>query len=376
MSDTCGDASLGIGDYLTAFFTSETIEGISHKKRAEVAKCQAAGGREPDAEGLSIGDKNLLSRITYSSGPIPRQVFAPYVDVLLGDFDQFKLYEHADTVGYYFTLAFIVGAEGGGCRASWGGKVLLDQDLPLLRDIVALKEHGGDIIISFGGADGSDLAQRCTSEDALLEQYQAVVNRYALQRIDLDVEGAAALDKVSVQRRNGALARLKAFHPSLQIQYTLPVMPEGLTEGGLAILRDATAHKLTPDRVNVMAMDYGIGSQNMGKSAKEAMTQTVRDLKRIFPGKKNEEYWAMIGVTPMIGVNDTKEVFQVADARALLDFAREKNISLISMWSANRDHPCAEGVNALYQCTQVSDPPLAFSKVFHGFLSYSSAAKR
>lgn len=165
MADSCGDASLGFLDYLVAAFTSETIEGIQHKKEAAVAKCRAAGGKGPVATDLSVQDRNLLARITYSSGPIPRQVFAPYVDVLLGDFDQFKLAQHADSVSYHYTLAFIVGAEGGGCRAAWGGKVLLDQDLPLLRDIVSLKEHGGDIIISFGGAGGSDLAQRCASED-------------------------------------------------------------------------------------------------------------------------------------------------------------------------------------------------------------------
>lgn len=370
MTDSCGNASLGIGDYLSAIFTSETTDGIRQRKEAALAECRAAHPNEPSRADLSDADRNLLNRITYQGGLgyMPVQVFAPYVDVLLGDFDQFKLREHANSIGFYFTLAFIVGAESGGCRASWGGKILLDQDLPLLRDIVALKESGGNIIISFGGADGSDLAQRCESEDALLEQYEAVVNRYALLRIDLDVEGLAATDKASVERRNAALVRLKKSHPRLQIQFTLPVMPEGLTAGGHLILKDAANRHFIPDRVNIMAMDYGIGSKNMGKSAKEAATNTVRNLKRIFSGKKDIEYWAMIGVTPMIGVNDTREIFSLADARALLDFAREKNIGLISMWSANRDQPCVQGADALYQCTKLSEPPLAFSRVFSGFL--------
>lgn len=70
----------------------------------------------------------------------------------------------------------------------------------------------------------------------------------------------------------------------------------------------------------------------------------------------------------MIGVNDTNEVFQLADARMVLDFAQEKGIGLIAMWSANRDHPCADGATELYQCTRISEPPLAFSQVFRAFL--------
>ncbi len=46
----------------------------------------------------------------------------------------------------------------------------------------------------------------------------------------------------------------------------------------------------------------------------------------------------MIGITPMIGVNDdTNEVFDLAAAQEIVDFAQQKGISRISMWSLNRD---------------------------------------
>jgi hypothetical protein len=53
--------------------------------------------------------------------------------------------------------------------------------------------------------------------------------------------------------------------------------------------------------------------------------------------------WRKLGATPMIGQNDfTEEVFTLEDATSLNDFAIEKNIGRMSMWSANRDIPCGE----------------------------------
>jgi chitinase len=45
----------------------------------------------------------------------------------------------------------------------------------------------------------------------------------------------------------------------------------------------------------------------------------------------------------MIGVNDVNvEQFTLADADLLRNFARENNLWGLSMWSANRDYPCAD----------------------------------
>ena len=46
----------------------------------------------------------------------------------------------------------------------------------------------------------------------------------------------------------------------------------------------------------------------------------------------------MIGITPMIGLNDVlTERFTLQDAQQLTDFAIENNVKELSMWSANRD---------------------------------------
>jgi chitodextrinase len=299
-------------------------------------------------------------------GPFPTQVFAPYVDVLLGDFDAFKLANNANTVSKFYTLAFIV--NGGNCEARWGGVIPLSQDGPLMTDINALRAAGGDVIVSFGGASGIELAQSCSTDDSLLAQYQAVVSRYNLKRVDFDVEGAASADPTSRARRNRVLLRLRNANPGLRVQYTLPVLPSGLTDG-VGLLQNANSVNFVPDIVNIMAMDYGASfPADMGQNAIDAMNATVSQLRTIFPGRTNAQYWAMIGVTPMIGVNDVQsETFQLSDAQDVLTFARNNGAGLIAMWSANRDHQCAANETGLFQCTRITQSPFAFATIFKGF---------
>ena len=69
----------------------------------------------------------------------------------------------------------------------------LDQDR-LVRVLRALR---GDALASFGGANGIELALACGSAESLAAQYQAVITKYKLQRIDFDIEGGAVSDGAS-----------------------------------------------------------------------------------------------------------------------------------------------------------------------------------
>jgi hypothetical protein len=134
-------------------------------------------------------------------------------------------------------------------------------------------------------------------------------------------------------------------------------------------LQNANSVNFVPDIVNIMAMDYGASfPADMGQNAIDAMNATVSQLRTIFPGRTNAQYWAMIGVTPMIGVNDVQsEVFQLSDAQDVLTFARNNGAGLIAMWSANRDHQCAANETGLFQCSRVTQAPFAFATIFRGF---------
>jgi chitinase len=81
-----------------------------------------------------------------------------------------------------------------------------------------------------------------------------------------------------------------------------------------------------------------------------------------------ESLWGRLGVTPMIGQNDyTTDRLTTGDARALLDAARERGVTRISMWSLNRDARCGANVDpavANNYCSGVDQDPLDFSQIF------------
>ncbi|MEU8237394.1 cellulose binding domain-containing protein [Actinoplanes missouriensis] len=259
-----------------------------------------------------------------------------------------------------FSLAFVTGA---GCKASWFGaydprqKQFADQ-------ISAVREAGGDVKVSFGGATGVELAQACTSVSALQAEYQAVVDAYDLNYIDLDIEGAAVADAASVARRSTALAALQKANPGLKISLTLPVLPEGLTADGLNVVKSAKTAGVDLDLVNIMAMDYGRSAQDYGDLAIQAVKSTKDQIKSVY-GNSDAAAYRMVGVTPMIGVNDDNGTFTQADAKDLVAFANANHIGFVSIWEMHRDRNACSG--ALFQCTNVSQTAFEFSKIFAGF---------
>ena len=78
----------------------------------------------------------------------------------------------------------------------------------------------------------------------------------------------------------------------------------------------------------------------------------------------------MVGVTPMIGVNDSpSEIFMPADASQLVKFASSKHLGMLALWSAGRDKQCPGGAKAWAQatCSSVAQSPFEFSKLFKRF---------
>ncbi|MEV7621767.1 cellulose binding domain-containing protein [Actinoplanes sp. NPDC089786] len=286
---------------------------------------------------------------------------APYVDMGLLSNGATTLSQLASSGNVdSFSLAFVTGA---GCKASWFGafdprqKQFADQ-------IAALRSGGGDVKVSFGGATGIELAQACTNVGALQAEYQAVVDAYDLNYIDLDIEGAASADAASIARRSTALAALQKANPGLKISLTLPVLPEGLTNDGLNVVRSAKDAGVDVDLVNIMAMDYGRAGQDYGDLAIQAVRSTKDQIKQVY-GNSDAAAFKMVGVTPMLGQNDDNGRFTQDDARDLVAFANENHLGFVSFWELNRDKNACTG--ALFQCTNVAQSPFEFSKIFAGF---------
>ncbi|MFF8263648.1 cellulose binding domain-containing protein [Streptomyces virginiae] len=289
--------------------------------------------------------------------------FAPYVDTSL--YPAYDLLDTAAQTGVKeFHLAFIT--SGGGCAPLWGGVTDLAND-KVAAQIGALRAKGGDVRVSFGGAAGHELALNCATVDDLAAAYGKVVDQYRLTKVDFDIEGAALPDTAANARRAQAIAKLQKSHPGLDVAFTLPVMPEGLTQPGVALLADARKNGVRVDAVNIMAMDYGPAySGDMGQYAIQAATATQAQIKGVL-GLSDAAAWKAVAVTPMIGVNDvTSEVFTVADATQLVEFAAAKGIGRLAMWSSTRDKQCAAGaVNyADATCSSILQQPLAFTRAF------------
>ncbi len=291
-------------------------------------------------------------------GTMPDKVFAPYVDVTL--WPTFELMTAFEATGQrYFTLAFIVSNSSG--APSWGSYYDMDDEF-MSDQIAELREAGGDIIISFGGASGTPIASAITSTESLVEAYESVIETYDVTWIDFDIEGSWVQDDASIERRNDAAALLQEEYPDLRITYCLPVMPTGLTTDGVAIIEDALDAGVDIYGVNVMAMDYGQSNDDMGGAAISAAESTY------------EQTGINIGITPMIGQNDTQnEIFSLDDAAELLSFAQSTSwVNMLAMWSMGRDNgDCAGTTTASATCSGVTQDEFQFTSVFYPYSSDS-----
>jgi hypothetical protein len=301
-------------------------------------------------------------------------VFAPYVDMgLTVDWQLLSIQQQSGIK--IFTLGFVVG--NGGCTPTWGGvgATVANDTLPngttILSLVQGIRGAGGDVIISFGGASGTELALGCTTVTSLRAAYQSVLNKYSVNastpvRLDFDIEGGAATDQASITRRNQALVGLKSANPGLVISYTLPVLPTGLVQSGVNVLNSVRADGLSLDVVNVMAMDYGPANDNGGQMGLNAQLAASNTRNQVLAAGLN----ATIGVTPMIGVNDVAtEIFQLSDAQMLLNFAQANSyISRLSMWSVARDNgSCPNQGFASPVCSGIAQSNWAFARIFEPF---------
>lgn len=305
--------------------------------------------------------------------------YAPYVDATLTPYFPFEdpgVNPVSDVV-----LGFVVADGTDGCTPSWGGAYTLDEAataLDLDRRTARYREGSGDVIVSFGGFANDELAVACTDETALVAAYRAVIDRYELTTIDLDIEGDALADAASISRRARAIATVQAdAHAAgrdLAVWLTLPVSPSGLLPDAAAVVDAMLAAEVDLGGVNVMTMNYGPsrGSETMAEASTEALRAVHRQLGSAYQRADirlaDTQIWGKLGATPMIGVNDeAQDVFDLEDAEELRTFAQERGLGRMSIWSANRDAPCGEGVDSSSvsnHCSGLEQTPGAFDAIF------------
>ena len=292
--------------------------------------------------------------------------FGPYVDTSL--YPAYDLLGAVKATGVkQYNLAFVT--SGGGCTPAWGGVTALGSDA-VAAQIGALRAAGGDVRVSFGGANGTELSAACSSAADLAAAYGKVVDQYRLTKVDFDIEGAAVADTAANTRRAQAIAQLQKAHPGLDVSFTLPALPTGLTQDGLNLLSNAKGNGVDIAAVNIMAMDYGASfTGDMGQYAIDGATATQAQIKGVL-GLSDAAAWKKVAVTPMIGVNDvSSETFTVADAGTLATFARSKGLAWLSMWSAARDRQCPGGAKSSADptCSSILQNTGDFARAFAAY---------
>ncbi|MFI8170240.1 chitinase [Streptomyces sp. NPDC085931] len=300
------------------------------------------------------------ARATPSATAGPGTSYAPYVSATDA--------AATDTAGSptTYNLAFVI-AEGSDCTPRWNGTHALDDPAVAAR-VAALKEDGGRVRVSFGGASGKELAANCGSVSALAAAYGAALDAAGTTLADFDIEGDDLSDSASVALRSRAIARLQEQRDGLEVSFTLPVMPSGLDEDGLALLASANDHGVQVSTVNLMTMNYGSSYDgDMGGYALTAARAAHTQLRQVF-GTSDAEAWQGMALTSMIGVNDVAgETFTLADAAEVRAFAEERGIAWVSMWSTARDRQCAAGRGtgrAATDCSGVTQGSGAFGEAF------------
>ncbi|MFF7356290.1 carbohydrate binding domain-containing protein [Streptomyces filipinensis] len=282
---------------------------------------------------------------------------APYVDMSNG---QEGLLDTALTAHRLkaYTAAFVLGE---GCTQIWGDTLPVGNDPYTDPEIARAKSEGASVILSSGGASGEPLAWTCSTQSSIDAGYQALVDDYGVTQLDFDVEGAAVADTAAAARQMRAMKDLKASDPGLRFSMTLPVLPSGLTNDGVNILKAAKNAGIQIDVVNIMAMDYYAGTgTEMGQAAVSAAKATLAQMQSVDSGYT----YASLGITPMIGKNDDGSTFTLADARTVESFAEQNGVGRLAFWSVNRDQPCSGSANSLPTCSEISQSSLAFTDAF------------
>jgi len=309
---------------------------------------------------------------------IPAHVFAPYFEAYNGDSLSGLAAQSGDK---FLTLAFVQTPSVGSCTAYFNG----DTTMPISSatfgsDIAAIRRSGGDVMPSFGGyaADngGTEIADSCTSVDAIAAQFRKVITTYDVTRIDLDVEDNSLTNTAGIDRRNKAIRKVQDWAAAtgrhVEFTYTLPTTTAGLEDNGLAVLRNAISNHARVDIVNLMTFDYYDGAvHDMATDTQTAANGLISQLRTLYPGRSTAQLWAMVGITEMIGVDDygPEETFTLANAQTVTTWAKAKGIRSLSFWALQRDNGSCPGGAAADNCSGVSQSTWQFSKTMRAFTS-------
>lgn len=295
----------------------------------------------------------------------PAQVMAPLVDMTAyvsdtefsnnGAPNLAEIAKQSETK--FFNLGFMqaTGVVNGRLNWSWGGFNGLNeltndqwQYEGIKKAIRELREEGGDVALSFGGLNSGAFWELTQDVTILTNAYQELIEGYGLTRIDLDVE-AGAMDYQHNKANAKAIKKVQEL-TGVKVTLTLPVMPTGLIQTGLDVLKAYLEEGVDLENINIMTMCYGASVPDYAQGSIDAVDNTMKQVKDYF--KKyagmdltTEQAYAKLGTTPSVGFENTGHPYFTTEMmKQVVDHAVEKNIGMVSFWSINRDAKIDNGV--------------------------------
>jgi Carbohydrate binding domain len=263
-----------------------------------------------------------------------------------------------------FNLAFVL--DSGGCTPAWDGNASMpvSSDTAVAADVNAIRAAGGDVAVSFGGYNGTELGSTCGSASALASAYQQVITKYRLTRADFDYENTALDSNTAV--RFGAIKILEANNPGLRVSLTIPMTTIGFPGSGTDEIRQAVANGARLDVINIMDFDTGLTSGTEIGQTEAIANDAVGQLESIF-GWSAATAWSHLGFQIMNGHTDQpSELFTQSDFSTLLGFAKANHPAWFSFWSANRDFQCPAGAVEPWApgtCSNITQNQYDFTKI-------------
>ncbi len=245
-----------------------------------------------------------------------------------------------------FMLAFIL-ANGSACSAAWDGTAPVSSDTQVANLIAGVRGAGGDVSVSIGGYGGTKLGQVCDGAASTAGAYQAVINKYALKAIDLDLEEPEYENLTAVNNEVGAAQILQRDNPGLYVSITLPGTATGTGYFGQNVLNTAKSLGFTPDNWTIMPFDGGFN----GAGSQQSALQAFNGLLTTTFGWSAANAWAHEGISQMNGRSDTGETFTQADFASNVAFAGSVGLGRFTNWAVNRDRQCPGGANTTVSAT-------------------------
>lgn len=236
-----------------------------------------------------------------------------------------------------FTLAFIVA--NGGCTPAWETDAGLDNvssDTQAGPIINAVRAAGGDVVVSFGGYNGTKLGQSCGSAQAVAAAEQTVIDKYSLKAIDLDLEEPEYENATAINNELAAAQILQKNNSGLYVSITIPGTTSGTGYFGQQLLNNAKTLGYTPDNYAIMPFDGGFS----GASSQISALQSFNTILMNTFGWDSATAYAHEGISSMNGRTDSAEYFYQSDFQTVLSFAESNHLARFTFWSVNRDRQC------------------------------------